>query len=362
MFLKNERGLGVKNGTLGAVQEITPERMSVRLDDGRQVGFELKAYADLDHGYASTIHKAQGVTVDRAHVLATPGLDRHAAYVALTRHRDGVSLHYGADQFADGQALARTLSRERAKDTTLDYPAQAFAERRGITPRSEIVMEPALARELTPAPKRSSFTNWRHAAPGMTEAVETPALQRGREVDKAGVAYTRAWADAERMGGLGLPILPHQTLALEKSREALEGLSPERAKDLRSALSRSPGLAGRGLTPQGAGELERAVGQEAKVRTDPALRAERFVSDWRALQTRHRALEDTFDKRGEFKRVDERMKGMVKGLERDPQVESLLRGKRKELGLERVRNVPLPSLGGELVQSLVRGRTLGLGR
>ena len=365
MFLKNERGLGVKNGTLGAVQEITPERMSVRLDDGRQVGFELKAYADLDHGYASTIHKAQGVTVDRTHVLATPGLDRHAAYVALTRHRDGVSLHYGADQFADREALARTLSRERAKDTTLDYPAQAFAERRGITPRSEIVLEPSLARELTPAPKRSPFTNLslrREAAPGITEGVQAPALQRDRGLDRAGVDYTRAWADAERMGGLGLPVLPHQKLALEKTREQLEALSPERSKDLRTALSRSPGLAGRGLTSQGAGELERAVGQEAKVRTDPALRAERFVSDWRALQSRRQALEDKLDKGGEFKRVDERMKGMVKGLERDPQVESLLRGKRKELGLERTGNVPLPSLRGELIQSLVRGRTLGLGR
>jgi len=40
----------------------------VRLDsaEGRAVGFDLKDYADVDHGYAATIHKAQGVTVDRA--------------------------------------------------------------------------------------------------------------------------------------------------------------------------------------------------------------------------------------------------------------------------------------------------------
>ena len=121
MFLKNERGLGVKNGSLGQVEAVTAERMAVRLDDGRSVAFDLKDYADIDHGYAATIHKAQGVTVDRAHVLASSGLDRHAAYVALTRHRDGVELHYGADQFADRAALAKTLGRERAKDTTLDY-------------------------------------------------------------------------------------------------------------------------------------------------------------------------------------------------------------------------------------------------
>src|SRR3546814_2447313 len=77
MFLKNERGLGVKNGTLGKVERVSPDSMAVRLDDGRQVAFDLKDYAHVDHGYAATIHKSQGVTVDQGHVLATPGMDRH---------------------------------------------------------------------------------------------------------------------------------------------------------------------------------------------------------------------------------------------------------------------------------------------
>lgn len=33
------------------------------------------------------------MTVDRVHVLATPGMDAHSSYVALSRHRDGVGLH-----------------------------------------------------------------------------------------------------------------------------------------------------------------------------------------------------------------------------------------------------------------------------
>jgi ATP-dependent exoDNAse (exonuclease V) alpha subunit len=44
--------------------------------------------AHIDHGYAATVHKLQGVTMNRAHVLATPHMDRHAAYVGLTRHRN----------------------------------------------------------------------------------------------------------------------------------------------------------------------------------------------------------------------------------------------------------------------------------
>ena len=62
-------------------------------------------------------------------------MDRHSAYVGLTRHRDGVQLHYGRDDFADQSKLVRTLSRERTKDMASDYPlpdaaARSFAERR----------------------------------------------------------------------------------------------------------------------------------------------------------------------------------------------------------------------------------------
>jgi len=91
--------------------------------------------------------------VDCAHVLATPHMDRHAAYVGLTRHRDGLALHYAAEDFADPARLARSLDRERAKDTTLDYggeedPVRRYAERRGLDPLQPesaiMVQQPAL--------------------------------------------------------------------------------------------------------------------------------------------------------------------------------------------------------------------------
>ena len=75
------------------------------------------------------------MTVDRTHVLATPCMDAHSSYVALSRHRDGMDLHYGQDDFANPDRLVRTLSRDRAKDMASDYeqrdPAQSYAERRG---------------------------------------------------------------------------------------------------------------------------------------------------------------------------------------------------------------------------------------
>jgi hypothetical protein len=122
LFLRNERSIGVRNGSLGTIGSIAGGQMGVRLDDGRDVAFALRDYADLDHGYATTIHKPQGSTVDHTHVLASRHMDRHATYVALSRHRRGTMMRYGADEFASPAGLGRSLARERAKDSSLDFP------------------------------------------------------------------------------------------------------------------------------------------------------------------------------------------------------------------------------------------------
>ena len=170
MFRRNERRLGggawgrggvaVKNGTLGKVAAVDAGtgQLTVRLDRpagraGKEVTFSLGDYRHVDHGYAATVHKAQGVTVDHAHMLASSYMDRHAAYVGLTRHRLGVSLHYGRDEFADSAALAKVLGRERSKDTTLDYGegvedlVAAYAARRELGPEREAVLRQEAARE-----------------------------------------------------------------------------------------------------------------------------------------------------------------------------------------------------------------------
>lgn len=57
------------------------------LDDGKAIAIALKEYAHVDHGYAATVHKEQGMTVDRIHVLATPGLDCIMAQLRWCRSR-----------------------------------------------------------------------------------------------------------------------------------------------------------------------------------------------------------------------------------------------------------------------------------
>lgn len=133
VFLRNDRELGVKNGTLGTVERAEHGGLTVRLDSGETRLVDAAKYAAVDHGYAVTVHKAQGVTVERAYLLATPGMDRSLAYVGMTRHRESATLFAAVEDFggkgeADARArLTRTLGRERPKESTLD-----FADRRGF--------------------------------------------------------------------------------------------------------------------------------------------------------------------------------------------------------------------------------------
>ncbi|TCQ98013.1 Ti-type conjugative transfer relaxase TraA [Neorhizobium sp. JUb45] len=103
VFLKNEGSLGVKNGMLARVVEAQPGRIVAEIgggDDRREVVVEQRFYANLDHGYATTVHKSQGATVDRVKVLASSTLDRHLSYVAMTRHRETAELYVGLEEFA----------------------------------------------------------------------------------------------------------------------------------------------------------------------------------------------------------------------------------------------------------------------
>ncbi len=391
MFLRNERSLGVKNGTLATIEQVDKGHMAVRTDDGRSVSFDTKHYRDLDHGYAATIHKAQGMTVDRTHVLATPGMDRHGAYVALSRHRDGVDLHYGRDDFRDQARLVSALSRDRAKDMAIDYakadPARDFAERRGITFRErlaevvrKIVPEKvrgmfdgldlggARRNERIPQPEpikanraRGMFADFRLNAPAV-EPAQAKQAERENIRRIAVQRHARAVSALWNMQDKGLAVLPHQHAELDKAREAMNAVAQGAAKDLEEAFRRDGSLAGEADK----GDTRRAIRAmqlEAEIRGDPEKRADRFVEDWRKLDRRRCAAYARGDYDAYRARGGE-MGRMAKSLERDPQLESVLRGRdRRDLGLD-FEMSPHRKLSHDLASSIGHdlGRGLGMSR
>ena len=96
VFTRNDRDIDVKNGGLGTVITVDATRVTVRLDDdggGLFVAFDPRGFDGFEHGYAVTIHKSQGVTVDRCFVLASRRMGDSLAYVAMTRHREALKIY-----------------------------------------------------------------------------------------------------------------------------------------------------------------------------------------------------------------------------------------------------------------------------
>ncbi len=94
LFTENNRALGVRNGMLGTIEDVGETTLRISLDDsGRSVSVYTRSYTALDHGYAVSIHKSQGCTVDRSYVLSSKTMDRHLSYVAMTRHREEMRLY-----------------------------------------------------------------------------------------------------------------------------------------------------------------------------------------------------------------------------------------------------------------------------
>ena len=198
---------------LGTVTSTADGLLRVRLDGGKEAAFRASTYRNVDHGYATTIHKSQGVTVDQVFVLGTPSLDQHLAYVALSRHRERVTLYTAKADFPDFDAVKVSMSRSGAKTTTLDFEdpeaaSRQFAERRGIDRLADIV--PALAKAIE---KQTAWIAegaerlgqlWQRAA----VAMET---LRERALGQANVEFTME--KAETTGpSIGKPLRPAQKL------------------------------------------------------------------------------------------------------------------------------------------------------
>jgi Ti-type conjugative transfer relaxase TraA len=386
LFRENNRDLGVKNGMLGTVERAQPGRLDVRLDStrgpGRVVSISMADYAAVDHGYAVTIHKAQGATVDRTFVLASGSMDRHLTYVGMTRHRDATTLYAGRDEFKDLAALSARLSRAGLKETTLDY-----AQRRGID--NAIIVPDTLRQRLTQdwglhqqpdasAPKRNMFDGLKLSMakprPEVGRAERLPAAQQvpsaldigNKNLAQAAERYARAWEDQQRMRDQSLPILEYQKRELHEATAALETVRPGAVNDLHNAVRYEPSTfrAMKQLRgPERGTELAGAIRHEDKVRRDPVLRAERLVKDWQRLEKQHDRLEDNYGNRGTRDKVERQMKAIAGVLKRDPQLESLVRARTKSLGIDMdttLRSVlEAPSIGAAM-REIGRGRGRGL--
>jgi ATP-dependent exoDNAse (exonuclease V) alpha subunit len=130
-FGKKDLELNVVNGNSGIVEGFGRDAdgrltLNVRLesevkaDEGRRVRVVPAEYKNLQHAYASTVHKAQGQGKEKVFHLADTGMtDRQLSLVAFTRTKGSYKL-YGADADLDPGFLAERMGTDRMKSNALE--------------------------------------------------------------------------------------------------------------------------------------------------------------------------------------------------------------------------------------------------
>jgi conjugative relaxase-like TrwC/TraI family protein len=96
-FEKNDKKAGVKNGEIGVIKEIDDKGAFVVERDGREtIAIDPKEYPYIAHGYAMTVAKSQGQSIDHVHIYADskdPGLSTNAGYVQVSRAKEQITVY-----------------------------------------------------------------------------------------------------------------------------------------------------------------------------------------------------------------------------------------------------------------------------
>jgi conjugative relaxase-like TrwC/TraI family protein len=232
---RNDLRRGVRNGDRACVVAVDAERGEllidrrgerIRLDEAFLSTLTVAGDAPVVHGYAITGHVAQGLTVDQAFVLASDGIDREWAYVAMSRGRHSNRLYIAA------------------------HPDDDRAEFAPVSARGDPLER--LARGL-----------------GASNA-QVLAIDAGRPVESADSwdALQRAARERRRLEARSLGWLPGRRAQIERAREHEASLRRERLELHHAAR---PFV----TDAEFAGEMDRVHQRAAERATERALRRER---------------------------------------------------------------------------------------
>jgi Ti-type conjugative transfer relaxase TraA len=199
---RDERQAGVVNGAVGTIRAIEDNRVTVALDGKpgtpeRLVSFVAGSdysggqFDRFRHGYAGTIYKGQGRTLDQTYLYHSEHWRSASSYVALTRHRENVSLYVATETARDLGQLARQMARvddcrAASQFHAIEHPEPSppsnLAERRSWVEEAASRRRQAQAGSSQGGPERSGEDEeLREAREAVAEARRREQHERGRD-------------------------------------------------------------------------------------------------------------------------------------------------------------------------------------
>jgi Ti-type conjugative transfer relaxase TraA len=165
-FTATDKKQGIYNGQAGTIEAMDGTHLAVKLDGkaGKTINFDAVNFDEFRHGYAGTIYRGQGKTLDQTYLYHSEHWRSAASYVALTRHRDKAELFVARNTARDVNQLARQMAR-----TDDRRAASMFHHQAGIGP-----VRPKTAAEILAEFGGDSFGQFTRREQAAREAPQQP--------------------------------------------------------------------------------------------------------------------------------------------------------------------------------------------
>jgi len=230
----------------------------------------------------------------------------------------------------------RTQAVENGRQIEQTRPEKAEKQRRGmfaglkLNARPQPFQERSEPSRVEQRPEREGSLR---PAPAQDRLAER--ARRQSPLEAAVDRYARAYQSIDQHRREGLPVLDMQRQEIRVAGQQLDQVQDGMNDLMRSTLQNDPATA-RAMTElsgrERVGQVIEGMKRENAALQDPNVRAERFVNRWQELQGQRQELRGWQHDEARGK-VESQMSGLAKSLERDPQAESIVRGRSKELGI-----------------------------
>ncbi len=120
-FTLTDKDVGIKSGSLGTISKLDEKTCVVKLDNGQELTLDPNKYQGLKLGYASTIYKSQGKTINEVYVLHDKSSNQKLSYVALSRQSETLKVFVNTDDTRSLNHLVSQVSRDPRKISSLEF-------------------------------------------------------------------------------------------------------------------------------------------------------------------------------------------------------------------------------------------------